>query len=82
MRLDKYLVVSRLIKRRTVAQQACQAKKVWVNGAAAKSGRQVEPGDTLELRLGANPLKVRIESVPKGNVSKERASELYLTLAP
>ncbi len=52
MRLDKFLAVSRLIKRRTIAQQACDAGRVLVNGNAAKSSRDIKPGDELEIGFG------------------------------
>ncbi len=57
MRLDKYLKVSRLIKRRTVANEACDAGRVSVNGKVAKASLDVKPGDIIEISFGNNPLK-------------------------
>ena len=59
MRLDKYLKVSRLIKRRTVANEACDAGRVMINGKVAKAGAEVKVGDTIEIAFGMNPVKVR-----------------------
>ncbi len=81
MRLDKFLAVSRLIKRRTIAQQACDAGRVLVNGNAAKSSRDIKPGDELEIGFGAKAVRVRIAQVPTGNVRKEQAETLYTPLA-
>ena len=63
MRLDKYLKVSRLIKRRTVANEACDAGKVLVNGKVARASYDVKPGDVLELTLGQRTIKVKVETV-------------------
>ncbi len=60
MRLDKYLKVSRLIKRRTVANEACDGGRVLVNGAPAKASREVKPGDVIEIRFGARTVKVEV----------------------
>ena len=60
MRLDKYLKVSRLIKRRTVANEACDAEKVSVNGKPARASYDVKEGDIIEISIGAKPLKVRV----------------------
>ena len=60
MRLDKYLKVSRLIKRRTVAQSACEGGCVSVNGKTQKSSYQVKPEDVIEITFGSKPLKVRV----------------------
>ena len=60
MRLDKYLKVSRLIKRRTVASEACSASRVTVNGKAAKPSHELKVGDILEISLGSAPLKVEV----------------------
>lgn len=76
MRLDKYLKVSRLIKRRTVANEACDAGRVLVNGKAAKAGTAVKAGDIIEISFGTNPLKVRVESVQE-TVRKEEAKDMY-----
>ena len=63
MRLDKYLKVSRLIKRRTVANEACDAEKVSVNGKPARASYDVRTGDVIEINIGAKPLKVKVLDV-------------------
>ncbi|MCR5277916.1 MAG: RNA-binding S4 domain-containing protein [Lachnospiraceae bacterium] len=79
MRLDKYLKVSRIIKRRTVANDACDAARVTINGRPAKASAQVKEGDILEIMFGTNPLKVEVLSV-KETVKKEEAKEMYKVL--
>lgn len=79
MRLDKYLKVSRIIKRRTVANEACDAARVTVNGRSAKASTQVKEGDILEISFGTNPLKVEVVSV-KETVKKDEAKEMYKVL--
>ena len=76
MRLDKYLKVSRLIKRRTVANEACDAEKVSVNGKPARASYDVKEGDIIEINIGAKPLKVRVLDV-KDFTKKEDAAALY-----
>ena len=76
MRLDKYLKVSRLIKRRTVANEACDAEKVSVNGKPARASYDVKEGDVIEINIGAKPLKVRVLDV-KEFTKKEDAAALY-----
>ena len=76
MRLDKYLKVSRLIKRRTVANEACDAGRVLVNGKAARASYDVKSGDELELQFGQRTVKVRVLTVTD-NVGKADASALY-----
>lgn len=76
MRLDKYLKVSRLIKRRTVANEACDAEKVSVNGKPAHASYDVKEGDIIEISIGAKPLKVRVLDV-KEFTKKEDAAALY-----
>lgn len=76
MRLDKYLKVSRLIKRRTVANEACDAEKVMVNGKTARASYDVKTGDIIEINIGAKPLKVRVLDV-KEFTKKEDAAALY-----
>lgn len=76
MRLDKYLKVSRLIKRRTVANEACDAEKVSVNGKPARASYDVKEGDIIEICIGAKPLKVRVLDV-KEFTKKEDAAALY-----
>ncbi len=79
MRLDKYLKVSRIIKRRTVANDACDADRVMINGRPAKASTQVKEGDVLEISFGTNPLKVEVLSV-KETVKKDEAKEMYKVL--
>lgn len=76
MRLDKYLKVSRLIKRRTVANEACDAEKVTVNGKVARASYDVKTGDIIEISIGAKPLKVRVLDV-REFTKKEEAAALY-----
>lgn len=76
MRLDKYLKVSRIIKRRTVASEACDKKRVSVNGNQAKSGKDIKIGDVIEIRFGSNTLKVKVLQVAE-TVRKENAGEMY-----
>ncbi len=76
MRLDKYLKVSRLIKRRTVANEACDAGKVMVNDKPARASYDVKPGDIIAITLGARTVKVRVTEV-KETVRKEDAATLY-----
>ena len=76
MRLDKYLKVSRLIKRRTVANEACDAGKVVVNGKQARASYDVKEGDVIEITLGARVVKVKVTQV-KDVVRKEEASTMY-----
>lgn len=76
MRVDKFLKVSRLIKRRTVAKEACEKGRILVNGRVAKAGTEVSPGDTLSLQTGSRTLEFRIRAV-KEHVKKEEATDLY-----
>lgn len=76
MRLDKYLKVSRLIKRRTVANEACDAGKIIVNGKPARASYDVKVGDIIDIALGARTVKVRVESV-REVVRKEEAETMY-----
>ena len=76
MRLDKFLKVSRLIKRRTVANEACDAGRVLVNGKPAKASLAVKEGDVLEIRFGARTVKAEILDVAE-TVNKDEAKELY-----
>ena len=79
MRLDKYLKVSRLIKRRTVANDACDADRILVNGRQAKASYQVKVGDVLEIAFGSRTLKVEVTRVAD-NVSKSDAPAMYKEL--
>lgn len=63
MRLDKYLKVSRLIKRRSVANEVCDAKRVSVNGKPARASYDVKIGDVIEIAIGANTTRVQVEKV-------------------
>lgn len=76
MRLDKYLKVSRLIKRRTVANEACDGGRVTVNGAAAKASREIKPGDVIEIRFGERVTRVEVVSVSE-NTTKADAPAMY-----
>ena len=79
MRLDKYLKVSRLIKRRTVANEACDAGRVSINGKPAKAGADVKVGDVIEISFGTREVKVEVTSVQE-TVKKEEAKEMYKDL--
>ena len=76
MRLDKFLKVSRLIKRRTVANEACDAEKVSVNGKPARASYDVKVGDEIQINMGKSPLKIRVLKVVEV-VGKDGASDLY-----
>lgn len=76
MRLDKYLKVSRIIKRRTVANEACDAGRVLVNGKVARASYDVKVGDVLELQLGARAIRVRVVSVNE-YAKKDEAAMMY-----
>lgn len=76
MRLDKYLKVTRLIKRRTVANEACDTGRIYVNDKPARASYDVKVGDIIEIRLGQTPLKARVLSVSE-YATKENASEQY-----
>lgn len=76
MRLDKYLKVSRIIKRRTVANDACDADHVTVNGRRAKASYDVKEGDILEITFGQRVLKIKVLTV-KDNVAKADAAAMY-----
>ena len=76
MRIDKYLKISRIIKRRTVAKEACDRERVSLNGRVCKAGAEVSEGDVIEVRFGENILKVRVLSL-KESVRKEEAAEMY-----
>lgn len=79
MRLDKYLKVSRIIKRRTIANEACDAGRVLINGKPAKAGTEVKVGDIVEIHFGNNVTKVEILNISE-HVKKEGAEELYRTI--
>ena len=79
MRLDKYLKVSRLIKRRSVANEACDGDRILVNGRQAKAGYQVKVGDVIEIAFGQRTLKVEVTLVAD-NVPKSDAPAMYKEL--
>lgn len=80
MRLDKWLKVSRLLKRRTVAQTACQQSRVFVNDRPAKSALEVKVGDRVHLELGSRALTVVVLQVPDKAVAAQEARHLYKVL--
>lgn len=80
MRLDKYLKVSRLIKRRTVANDACDGAKVSVNGRPAKASYEVKVGDRIAIQFGARTVTVEVLQVAD-NVRKDDASAMYREIA-
>jgi len=80
MRIDKFLKVSRIIKRRTIANEACDTGRVTVNGKIVKASHDVNIGDIIEIKLGERILKVKVESIAE-HVLKGEASELYTVLS-
>ena len=80
MRLDKYLKVSRLIKRRTVANEACDAERVTVNGRVQRASYDVKVGDVISVRFGAKTLAVEVLSVTE-SVGKDAAAAMYREVA-
>ena len=76
MRLDKYLKVSRLIKRSTIANEACDAGRVTVNGKAAKASYDVKVGDVIEIGFGERTVRVEVANIVD-STKKENASEMY-----
>lgn len=76
MRLDKFLKISRLIKRRTVANEACDASRVMVNGKVAKASVNIKVGDIIEIQFGEKTVKVEVLDVQE-TMKKEAAAELY-----
>ncbi len=79
MRLDKYLKVSRLIKRRTVANEACDAGRVAVNGKPARASYEVKEQDVIEITFGSRTVKVKVISVNE-YATKQGAAELYVVM--
>ena len=79
MRLDKYLKVTRLIKRRTIANEACDAEKVLVNGKSARASYDVKVGDIIEINIGTRPLKVKVLNVTE-HATKETAADNYTVI--
>lgn len=76
MRIDKYLKLTRIIKRRTVANDACDTERVSVNGRQVKASYDVKVGDVIEIAFGEKTLKFRVKDV-KEHVTKEQAPEMY-----
>ncbi len=79
MRLDKYLKVTRLIKRRTIANEACDAGKITVNGVVAKASYQVKIGDVIEITLGTRSTKVQVTALNE-HANKESAAQNFVLI--
>ncbi|TNJ62545.1 RNA-binding S4 domain-containing protein [Paenibacillus hemerocallicola] len=79
MRLDKFLKVSRLIKRRTVAKDVSDQGRIWINGREAKASSTVKTGDELVIRFGQKSVTVRVERIAE-TTRKEEAGEMYTVL--
>lgn len=79
MRLDKYLKVSRIIKRRTVANEACDAGRITINDKVAKAGTKVKIGDVIEITFGNRVTKVKVAEINE-HAKKEDAKNMYETL--
>ncbi len=79
MRIDKYLKISRIIKRRTIAQEACDSGRVMVNDKLAKPGTDVKIGDVIEIRFGTQTAKYEVLEI-KEHVKKEETDNLYRIL--
>ena len=77
MRIDKYLKVSRLIKRRTIANEACETGHVSINSKTAKPGSEVKIGDVIEMRFGSNKTTVEVVSISE-HVTKADSKEMYI----
>lgn len=80
MRLDVFLKEARFIKRRTQARQACDAGHVKVHGATAKAGREVRPGDEIELTLPRRKVLLKVLRVPEGRGPRAAVGDLYMVL--
>lgn len=76
MRIDKYLKITRIIKRRTIAQEACDQGRVLINGKVAKAGTQIKEGDHIEIQFGTTPQKYEVLAI-KEHVKKEEVQTLY-----
>jgi ribosomal 50S subunit-recycling heat shock protein len=79
MRIDKYLKISRIIKRRTIAQEACDGGRVLINDKVAKAGTQVKVGDQIKIQFGSNQAIYEVLAV-KEHVKKEEVESLYRIL--
>lgn len=80
MRLDKFLKNSRVIKRRTVAKEACDQGRVLVNGKVAKAGTELEIGDEIEIIFGTTPMKIRVEKLLE-HVLKDDSKDMYTIIS-
>lgn len=80
MRLDKYLKITRLIKRRTIANEACYAGKIVVNDKIARASYDVKVGDIIEINMGSKPLKVKVLNVTE-YATKENAADNYTVIS-
>jgi len=80
MRLDQFLKLSRLIKQRTMAKQACDGGRISLLGRKARAGSEVRAGDEIVLNLRDRFIRIRVLEIPKGNVSKVRSRTLYEVL--
>lgn len=76
MRIDKYLKNARLIKRRTIAKEACEQGRVLINGKTAKPGTEIDVGDEIEIIFGSKPMKIKVEKV-LDHVTKDDFKEMY-----
>lgn len=76
MRIDKFLKVSRLIKRRTIANEACDTGRVKINGRTVKASAEVKAGDVIEIQLGSNTVKAQVTAV-MDTTKKENAAEMF-----
>ena len=81
MRLDKFLQVSRIIKRRSIAKAVCDAGRVLVNDRPAKAGKELREGDILRVNLDSRILTCQVLSIPTGNVRAAEASSLYRVIS-
>lgn len=77
MRLDKFLKVSRLIKRRTVANEVSEQGRIYVNGNVAKPAKQLKEGDEIKIEKANNVIRVKVLKIPQNNVSVQEAPTLY-----
>jgi len=77
MRIDKYLKLSRLIKRRTLANEACEQGRVLINGKVAKPGTEVKVGDIIEIRFGNSTTKVEVTAINE-HVLKAESKDMYI----
>jgi len=80
MRIDKYLKNARVIKRRTIAKEACEQGRVIVNGKSAKPGTEISIGDEIEIIFGTKPMKIRVEKLTE-HVMKDDAKEMFTIIS-